>query len=304
MKKILAMLLALGALLTGALGAAGEADGVGMANPWVETDAEGVMQMVGVEFGIPAGAENISYSVLEVESLAEMRFTWNGLEYTARIKPCAAFEDISGLYYDEWLAEDPCEIQWCEGVCRRAQDDMGTVDVCLWFDVAPGIMYSVSTSAADLDGFDIQAAAEQLFVPMQGDALGDAEQIAAALAPILTDGAGDAGTAGASLKQATVVADLIGLAANWQMAELEETVLAEGVEAALDQLDDEQKSAFAENFTALSAAADAAFADYAAVSGAYADAGVGEAMQALVEAERGDADWQALKAALEAQLGE
>ena len=146
---------------------------VGMANPWTETDAESISQLYGFEFGIPEGAENISYALLEAQDLAEMRFTWDGLEYTARIKPSAEFEDISGLYYDPWDYEEPCQVQWCEGVVKRVQDGDDTVDVCLWFDAVPGIMYSVTTSAPDLDGFDIQAAAEQLFVPVQGDAVGE-----------------------------------------------------------------------------------------------------------------------------------
>ena len=140
----------------------------GLANPWVDTDAEGVARAIGVAFGIPEGAEVLAYRLLPETSLAEMRFVWDGLTYVARIQPAAEFEDISGLYFD-WLVDEPCTVQYCEGRTMRAQDGDETVDLCLWFDAVPGLMYSVSTSAPDLDGFDILAAAEQLFVPAQGD---------------------------------------------------------------------------------------------------------------------------------------
>ena len=90
------------------------------------------------------------------------------MEYTARIKSADAFEDISGLYYD-WADELPCVIGRCDGVCRRAITDDGMTDVCLWYDALPGLMYSVSASGADLNGFDIQAAAEQVYLPMQAE---------------------------------------------------------------------------------------------------------------------------------------
>ncbi len=76
--------------------------GDSLANPWVETDAEGVMQRLGVEFGVPENAEDITYYVPESANLAEMRFIWDGMRYIARMKPTAEFEDISGLCYDAW----------------------------------------------------------------------------------------------------------------------------------------------------------------------------------------------------------
>ena len=164
MKKFLVAIIVASLL---AVGAACADDGI--ANPWYITDAQGVMDMVGVEFGVPEGAEDVAWFVLASERLAEMQFTWNGMEYTARIKFAGEFEDISGMYYT-WDDEQPCKVSWCEGVTRRAADEGRTVELCLWFDVVPGIMYSLTTSGEDLDGFDILAAAEQVFVPMQGDA--------------------------------------------------------------------------------------------------------------------------------------
>ncbi len=168
MKRIVVLTVAF-ALVLALCAAAGCEASVGMANPWREVTAEELMQVLGFEFGIPEGAENIRYAIIEDEGLAEMCFTWYEMDYTARMKATAEFEDISGLYYDVWDYEDDCTVGYCEGRVMRAHDDAGMVDLCLWYDVAPGLMYSVSASGSDLDGFDIQAAAEALFAPLQGD---------------------------------------------------------------------------------------------------------------------------------------
>ena len=139
-------------------------------NPVKETDAEGIMQTLGVEFGIPEGAEDLRYSTINDE-LAEMRFSLDGTEFVARIKPSAEFEDISGMYYD-WTAKlDDCKVGYCDAqsmsYISETEDDVMAV---LWFDAAPGLMYSLCAVGADLNGLDPLAVAEQIFVPMQGDA--------------------------------------------------------------------------------------------------------------------------------------
>ena len=169
MKRIIAALAAVAVAVALFAVAVAEAP-VGLANPWTEVTAEELVENPGVEFGIPEGAENISYSLLESEGLAEMRFTWYDMDYVARIKPAAEFEDISGLYYDAWDLEDDCSVGGCEGRVMRTHDEGLTVDLCLWYDVVPGLMYYISASGEDLDGFDIQAAADALYVPAQGDA--------------------------------------------------------------------------------------------------------------------------------------
>ena len=144
-------------------------DMTGLANPWVDTDAEGIMQTIGVEFGVPEGAEVLAYRMLPDAQLAEMQFVWNDMTYCARIQPTTEFTDISGLYFD-WQSEESFDMRGCECREMRVQDGDETVDLCLWYDVVPGLMYSVFTSSgSDLDGFDLLAAVEQLYVPAQGD---------------------------------------------------------------------------------------------------------------------------------------
>lgn len=141
----------------------------GLGNPWVETKSDGLITELGLDMDLPEGAEDAVYRVNKTEGLGEIKFKLNGMDFTARIKATPAFEDISGLYYT-WEQEEPCKISWCEGKILRAKDGENTVDACLWCDIVPGISYSLSTIAPDLDGFDITAIAEEIFRPMQGDA--------------------------------------------------------------------------------------------------------------------------------------
>ena len=137
-------------------------DGASVANPWVDSTSSEIAEAIGATFGIPAGAENIAYSLMPDEGLAEMRFTLDGMDYVARIMPAEAFTDISGLYY-EWDAESAGEFAGMESLEQRAFTDEGTIDLFQWFDKDMGLMYSLSTSGADLDGFDITAIAGAIY---------------------------------------------------------------------------------------------------------------------------------------------
>ena len=162
MKRRISLLLA-ALLLLGCYAAAAE---VGMANPWVETTAEGLMDALGVDLAVPDGATNVAWRLLEAEQLGELQFTWYEEDYTVRVAPTDEFQDISGMYY-EWEHQEECDIGRCKGVMYRAQDGEYTADLCLWYDELTGLMYSVSVVDTDLDGFDITAAAQEVFVPMQ-----------------------------------------------------------------------------------------------------------------------------------------
>lgn len=136
-------------------------------NPLVETDADGIMQQLGLALGVPEGAENVQYFILSGDT-EEMHFTLNGLDYVARLKPTVSFEDISGMYY-EWTNTLDDELKGRECKLMRYCGEDGDVDLCLWYDIAPGLMYSLTTADSSLDGFDITAAALQVFEPMQGE---------------------------------------------------------------------------------------------------------------------------------------
>lgn len=162
MRKIIATLLA--ALLLLSMGTAlAEA---GMPNPWTETTKEGLMDALGLTLGVPEGATNVQWRMLEEAQMGELLFTWYDLDYTARVVPADGFEDISGIYID-WEQRADCTVGRCAGVCYRGHSGENDIDLCLWYDELTGLMYSVSTQFYDLNGFDILAAAEQVFVPMQ-----------------------------------------------------------------------------------------------------------------------------------------
>ena len=136
----------------------------GMANPWQEITAEELAETAGVRFGVPEGAEDVSWWLMSETGLAEMQFVWANGDFCARIQSLPAFEDISGLY-ETWTYEEKQTVGAWEGVMRQAQEDGRTVQSLQWYDADAGRMYSVSVTADDLDGFDLTAIAEQIYLP-------------------------------------------------------------------------------------------------------------------------------------------
>ncbi len=144
-----------------------------LANPWEEMTPEQLMENAGVAFKVPEGAENVVYRYMKSEELAEMQFTLKGIEFCARMQSAdlrnGEMKDISGMYY-EWEKKDDIQVVHCPGVVYEAKDSDGTqVKLCLWYDLAPGYMYSLSAVGQDLSSLDMTAMAEQTFIPLQGD---------------------------------------------------------------------------------------------------------------------------------------
>ena len=147
----------------------GKTELVGISNPWVETDEKGLMQTLGLEFNIPEEAEDVMFRMNESEQLAEMQFVLYKMPFTARIKPSGLeMEDISGLNY-KWEFEKESNDHWFRDKIMKARDGKNTVEAFLWFDIVPGLTYSISTEAPDLDGFDIIAVAQMVWHQAQGD---------------------------------------------------------------------------------------------------------------------------------------
>lgn len=170
MKKWIAVLLA--ALLL--LAAFASAETTEIANPWEDMNEEALLQASGVSLGVPEGAENVAYRWLDSEGLAEMQFTLDGDAYCARVKSAALeagqLEDISGMSYAWENVEEITIGGHCHGTIGQAQSgDDAFVELCQWYDLAPGLMYSLSIITPELDGLDLTAVAEMVYVPMQGD---------------------------------------------------------------------------------------------------------------------------------------
>lgn len=139
-----------------------------MVNPMVETDADGLAEQLGLRFNCPENAEDVKYFVIN-GTLGEMQFTVDGVKLSARIQPAAEYTDISGMNYT-FESEEDITVGSCQGKQLVHNGDGETAEVVLWFDAAPGIMYSLSGQGADLSAIDFPAIAAQVYSPMQGEA--------------------------------------------------------------------------------------------------------------------------------------
>lgn len=149
---------------------------VGMANPWRDSTEEEADALIPRMFVAPEGAKVLSWMVLDDAKeangkegpLVDLQFDLNGRIFDARAQITGDdYLDLSGLYY-EWTVEDEVTLaNWgggnMKGNMYRNINETGYVDLITWYDVEIGISYSLSVAAEDLDGFDIQAIAEQMY---------------------------------------------------------------------------------------------------------------------------------------------
>lgn len=141
---------------------------VELPNPIVESSFEEIQQKLGITFGIPKDAENISYSIIAGD-LAQADFTWQKADCTVRVKPSTSteLEDISGFYF-EWDKEVQLPVGYNSATARWLEIEGDTIGICIWQDIVPGITYSVSMNKnATLENLFILANA--VFIPLQGD---------------------------------------------------------------------------------------------------------------------------------------
>ena len=144
-----------------------------IANPWREITEAEAKAFCPKTFCVPEGAQNVRWSVMDSAAdpsgvpgaLVQLSFDLNSNSFTAREQITGDEEvDQSGMYY-EWTArlggtlrnwnDIPC-------TCYRWIGEDGYADLCTWYEAEAGTSYSVSVTAGDLDGFDLQAIAEAL----------------------------------------------------------------------------------------------------------------------------------------------
>lgn len=156
----------------------------GLANPWRESTEEEAEQICPRMFKAPDGATEKQWRILDTQSeedegkLVELDFQLNGKEFCARAQYGVDEEDeIHGLHYDWDVTDDVTLANWgdgnMKGKCYRALEDDQTVDLITWYDIEIGIGYSLSVSDKDLDGFDLQAVAEQMYDESNEPYVGD-----------------------------------------------------------------------------------------------------------------------------------
>ena len=180
MKKAIPVLLILMLLLLAACGQkeapaqTTDSESVQIANPWREVTEAEAKAVYPQTFTVPGGAENAAWRVMEnagAPALLELDFELNGLQFTARQQQTGNRDaDLSGMYYT-WTAQDSMTLRnGLTGTIYRCIDEDGYADLCVWYNEASGVSYSLGVTSKDLDGFDLQAVAEALFPPVMPSA--------------------------------------------------------------------------------------------------------------------------------------
>lgn len=146
---------------------------VGIENPWVDTNQEGVLEATGLNIYIPEEATNAQYSYMKTDDMAQVTFSYFGNDdWTFRMQKTDMLMDISGLYY-EWVFQESVTVSGHEAMDYAYVegddgsgfiDDLFGVQMINWYDDTTGITYSLSVSGMNLNGMDIQAIAENDFV--------------------------------------------------------------------------------------------------------------------------------------------
>ncbi|MCI8869144.1 MAG: hypothetical protein HFF39_01140 [Lawsonibacter sp.] len=118
----------------------------------------------------PEQAEDILYNAFALDDLTvgETEFMLDGVHYSYRMAQTWAidedFADISGMD-GSFQHEAEVEITWCPA---RLYYDEGGAGKVVWFDVVPGLLYSLSMDQGASEEA-LLAMANQLFAPAQGD---------------------------------------------------------------------------------------------------------------------------------------
>ncbi len=131
-------------------------------------NAEILAQGLGQELATaPEGAENVVISVFSQDgyTVAETAFTANGARWSYRTAPGELeLTDISGL--GSFSTNESGSVSYCDA---QLSYDEGGAGKIVWFDIVPGVEYSLSVdTGASAETLD--AMADELFTPMQGDA--------------------------------------------------------------------------------------------------------------------------------------
>lgn len=135
-----------------------------VSGPVHESTAEDIMNTLGLGFHIPDEAKNIVYSIVDCADggrIAQAVFTLDGIGYTYRKQSAAEFKDISGVNCD-WTSSSAIAVSYCKGEARFIEGKQG---VCLWYDVVPGVMYSLYTETGASED-SLLGLVNKLFVPV------------------------------------------------------------------------------------------------------------------------------------------
>ena len=137
----------------------------------VLTTASQILRATGLNVAVaPADARNITYNAFLLDGLtvAETTFELDGITYAYRMAATMElgedFADISGISgtFAESIED---KVFWCRAKLHFDQGGQGKV---VWFDVVPGILYSLSMDDGASEAALLDLATE-LYVPAQED---------------------------------------------------------------------------------------------------------------------------------------
>jgi hypothetical protein len=147
-----------------------------LANPWTDTDQEGLASATGFEMTAPDGATDVSYSYMSESGLAQMTFKLDDTDWVYRMQMADELTDISGISI-EWDSEEKGIVSDREAIyyssCDMNDEEREDHQLVNWYDAVTGVTYSLSATGTDLNGLDIEAYAENIYSPLQGEATDD-----------------------------------------------------------------------------------------------------------------------------------
>ena len=124
---------------------------------------------LGLYFGDVNMARDVRYNIVGGDT-AQMKFMLDDAYCTARIQSTFSFTDISGRRTD-WGGGEDVFVGGCSGKIMYGADARSArnLTLCLWYDPAPGLMYSLCITSDCTVQPDAVAVADQIYIPMQGE---------------------------------------------------------------------------------------------------------------------------------------
>lgn len=134
-------------------------------NPMTETTLEEINKL----FPVQLSDEMLDVKCFFIEAegaepMAEINFTYMEDQYCYRIQSTSQLTDISGMFFD-WTQNEKATIGYNEGEALFNEGKEGIIN---WYDVAPGLMYSIGMEkGASLD--KLENMANLLYKSAQGE---------------------------------------------------------------------------------------------------------------------------------------
>lgn len=139
-----------------------------IANPWTDSDQQGVADATGFDMVAPEGASDVAYSYMAEDGLAQMTYKLDDMDWTYRIQSTDELTDISGLAGAEWSSSEMDTVAGLAAQCAAMgdmnEDNTDHYQAIQWFDPDAGVTYSlVAQSQHDMNGMDMTVFASNIF---------------------------------------------------------------------------------------------------------------------------------------------